>query len=100
MKPRIVFYNPVSNASHKKILPMSLLAVGAVLEGKYEYAIVDGNVEPDAVAALRREIQNGANVLALTVMPGPQLKRAVPHSRALKQEFPDLKIVWGGYFPT
>lgn len=100
MKPQVVFYNPVSNGSRKRILPMSLLAVGAVLEGKYEYVIVDGNVEPDALAALRREIQRGANVLAVTVMPGPQLKRAVPHSRALKQEFPDLKIVWGGYFPT
>lgn len=100
MKPKIVFYNPQSNASGKKILPMSLLAVGAVLEGKYEYAIVDGNAEPDAVDALRRAIQNGANVLAITVMPGPQLKRAVPHSRRLKQEFPNLQIVWGGYFPT
>jgi anaerobic magnesium-protoporphyrin IX monomethyl ester cyclase len=100
MKPKVVFYNPVSNGSRKKILPMSLLAVGAVLEGKYEYALVDGNVERDVLAALRREIHNGANVLAVTVMPGPQLKRAVPHSRALKQEFPNLKIVWGGYFPT
>lgn len=100
MRPKVVFYNPVSNGSHKRILPMSLLAVGAVLEGKYEYAIVDGNVETDALAALRREIRRGANVLGITVMPGPQLKRAVPHSRALKQEFPDLKIVWGGYFPT
>ncbi|MBI4670127.1 MAG: cobalamin B12-binding domain-containing protein [Chloroflexi bacterium] len=100
MKPKIVFYNPASNASGKKILPMSLLALGAVLEGKYTYSIVDGNVERDVSSALRREIQNGANVLAITVMPGPQLKRAAPHSRALKQEFPNLKIVWGGYFPT
>ena len=97
---KVVFYNPVSNGSHKKILPMSLLAAGAVLESKYEYCIVDGNVEADALVALRREIQDGANVLAITVMPGPQLKRALPHSRALKQEFPALKIVWGGYFPT
>ena len=36
----------------------------------------------------------------MTVMPGPQLARAVPHARALKQEFPQLRIVWGGYFPT
>jgi len=30
MKPKIILYNPWSNASGKMILPMSLLAVGAV----------------------------------------------------------------------
>lgn len=100
MKPRIVLYNPVSNGSAKRILPMSLLALAALLEGKYEYSIVDGNCEPDALAALRARIAEGANLVAITVMPGPQLARAVPHSRALKREFPHVTIVWGGYFPT
>src|SRR6266699_163305 len=100
MKPVIVLYNPVSNASGKRILPMSLLALGAVLEGKFDYTVVDGNCERDALAALRARVRAGANVVAMTVMPGPQLARAVPHARALKQEFPQLRIVWGGYFPT
>ena len=39
-------------------------------------------------------------MLAMTVMPGPQLTDAVPISKALKAEFPQLLIVWGGYFPT
>ncbi len=100
MKPVIVLYNPVSNASGKRILPMSLLALGAVLEGKYDYTVVDGNCERDALAGLRGQVRAGADVVAMTVMPGPQLARAVPHARALKQEFPQLRIVWGGYFPT
>jgi radical SAM superfamily enzyme YgiQ (UPF0313 family) len=79
---------------------MSLLALGAVLEGKYEYAIVDGNCERDPLAAIRAQIHDGANVLAVTTMPGPQLAHAVPQSRCLKLEFPNLTIVWGGYFPT
>ena len=99
-RPRLVLYNPVSNGSGKRILPMSLLALGAVLERKYDYVIVDGNAERDALAALRAHIAAGADVLAVTVMPGPQLARAVPHSRALKREFPSLTVVWGGYFPT
>ncbi len=100
MKPKVVLYNPWSNASGKKILPMSLLALGAVLEGQYEYRIVDGNVERDPVAAIREQVQAGANLLGVTVMPGPQLSRAVPQCRALKEEFPQLTVVWGGYFPT
>jgi anaerobic magnesium-protoporphyrin IX monomethyl ester cyclase len=100
VKPQIVLYNPKSNASGKRILPMSLLALGALLEGQFEYSLVDGNCEPDALAALRARIADGANLLAMTVMPGPQLARAVPEVRALKGEFPGLTVVWGGYFPT
>ena len=69
---RILLYNPRSSASGKKILPMSLLAVGAALEDRYDYALVDGNAEADALSALRERIRAGANLLAVTVMPGPQ----------------------------
>jgi anaerobic magnesium-protoporphyrin IX monomethyl ester cyclase len=33
-------------------------------------------------------------------MPGPQLVHAVPASRALKRRFPEVPIIWGGYFPS
>ena len=98
--PRAVLYNPVSNGSGKMVLPMSLLALGAVLEGRYDYRIVDGNGDSNVLARLRAEIRDGASVLAVTVMPGPQLAAALPHCRALKREFPHLAVVWGGYFPT
>src|SRR5690606_12793419 len=38
--------------------------------------------------------------VALSVMPGPQLVSAVPLSRAVKERFPRLPIVWGGNFPS
>lgn len=100
MKPRILLYNPKSNSTGKRILPMSLLALGAVLEGRYEYSIVDGNVSPDPLEWIRDQVRGGVNVVAVTVMPGPQLSQAYPHCRALKEEFPELLVLWGGYFPT
>lgn len=97
----IVLYNPPSNARRKPVLPMSLLAVGGQLEGKYDYRIVDGNLERDPIEALDRAIrETDADVLGVTVMPGPQLSHAVPHCRELKRRHPGLTIVWGGYFPT
>src|SRR4051812_39891379 len=97
----LVLYNPPSNAARKPVLPMSLLALGAVLEGSHNYRIVDGNLESDPLTSLDRAIrETNADVLAVTVMPGPQLGHAVPHTRALKQRFPNLTTVWGGYFPT
>jgi len=100
VNPEIVLYHPKSNASAKRILPMSVLALGAVLENRFPYEIVDGNCVRDPLAEIRRSVREGANVLAVTVMPGPQLLQAVPHCRALKREFPGLIVVWGGYFPT
>lgn len=97
---RLVLLNPRSNASGKRIVPFSLLALGAVLEGRHEYAIVDGNVEPDVRARLRAEIANGARLVGLTAMPGPQLGEAAAISRWLKESCPDVAIAWGGYFPT
>ena len=97
----IIFYNPRSSASRKPILPMSLLALGAVLEGHEDYVIVDGNLEPRPLERLDRLIrESGVRVLAVTVMPGPQLDEAVPLCRELKARHLALQIVWGGYFPT
>ena len=97
----IILYNPVSSANRKPVVPMSLLALGAVLEGEHDYLIVDGNLEPDPLVTLDRAIDGtGACLLAVTVMPGPQLNHAVPLCRELKVRHPELTIVWGGYFPT
>jgi anaerobic magnesium-protoporphyrin IX monomethyl ester cyclase len=80
---------------------MSLLALGEILEGEFEYSIVDGNLVGDSVSALDQAIRStGADILAVTVMPGPQLFDAVPTCRELKGRYPNLMIIWGGYFPT
>jgi radical SAM superfamily enzyme YgiQ (UPF0313 family) len=81
---------------------MSLMAVGAVLEGRYEYQIIDGNLIDYPLAELDSIIARSRSrtVLGVTVMPGPQLQQAVPLCRELKRRHHALTIVWGGYFPT
>jgi len=39
-------------------------------------------------------------VLAVTVMPGNQLKHAIEETRFVRERVPDVKVVWGGYFPS
>lgn len=98
---QVFLYNPQSSANKKPILPFSLLALGALLEGKYAYQIIDGNLVADPLRALSDAIEAHARpVLGVTVMPGPQLQQAVPLCRALKQRHPNLTIVWGGYFAS
>ena len=97
----IVLVNPPSTPSPKKPLPMSLLAIGALLEGEFEYAIVDGNLDADVagrIAAIAE--RHPLDAIGITVMPGPQLAGAVPMSRVLRERLPGVPIVWGGYFPS
>src|SRR5579859_6494912 len=97
----LVLYNPPSSARRKPVMPLSLLALGALLEGRHEYRIVDGNLDPRPLETLDRLVRDeGADMLGITVMPGPQLADAAPLCRELKARHPDLKIIWGGYFPT
>ena len=97
----IALLNPWSTPSQKKPLPMSLLAIASVLDGEFDYEIVDGNLLADPVArivelARRRTL----TAIGVTVMPGPQLGHAVDASRRLRQALPGVPIVWGGYFPS
>jgi radical SAM superfamily enzyme YgiQ (UPF0313 family) len=77
------------------------LALGAVLEGRHDYTIVDGNLEPDPGAMLDRLAHEHAiEMLAVSVMPGPQMVEAVRLSRDFRARHPKIPIVWGGYFPS
>lgn len=84
-------------------MPMSLLALGASIEGLQDYEIIDGNLindsETEQVLAQKIE-ETDVLFFGITVMPGPQLWQSVPLTKFLKTKFPDLKIIWGGYFPT
>src|SRR5277367_4636425 len=97
----IVFYNPKATKLRNRRLPLSILAIAAVLEGKEEYAIVDGNIDPhptESLIALIRE--RPVELLAVTVMPGPQTVGAVASCREVRASFPHIPIVWGGYLAT
>ena len=100
----IVLFNPRSTTPGKQPLPLSVLSLAAVLEGRHRWALVDGNVtnDPagDIAALLSRASPSEVTLLGVTVMPGPQLSQAVPVCRDIRARVPHVPIVWGGYFPT
>jgi len=97
---RIVLVNPRATEWRARI-PLSVLAIGASLEGKHDYEIADGNIDTSLEETLPRLIgASGARYAGFTVMPGPQLTQSIRLSRMLKSRFPALTIVWGGYFPS
>lgn len=100
----VILYNPLSTSPGKQPLPLSLMSLAAVLEGHYNWTLVDGNVIADPAAhiiELAQRLHNPSkSLLAVTVMPGPQLTQAISVCKRVRAEIPDLPILWGGYFPT
>jgi anaerobic magnesium-protoporphyrin IX monomethyl ester cyclase len=82
-----------------------LMTLAAVLEQRGEiWTLIDGNLSADPAAEIVAQLsaapQRQIRLLAVTVMPGPQLTQAVAVCRRVKRELPQVPIVWGGYFPT
>jgi len=97
---KVLLFNPRA-AETKARVPNSILSIAASIEGKYEYAIVDGNLEKNPLKILLDYLDTGDySVFACTVMPGPQLRQAIPFTKEIREKCPELKIVWGGYFAS
>lgn len=97
----IVLYNPKATKLRNRRFPLSVLSIAAVLEGREEYAIVDGNLDPNPTATLVSIMrERPVELLATTVMPGPQTVGAVASCKVLRAQFPAVPIVWGGYFAS
>lgn len=95
---KVLLFNPRS-ATSKPRIPNSVLQVAASLEGRYEWVIVDGNREEDPAAKILAYFeQGGFRFFGTSVMPGPQLRQAIPLLRKIREKYPDMINVWGGYF--
>lgn len=100
-RPKVLLINPRITSSTKARFPLSLLTLAARLAERYESRLIDGNKEPDCIAAALRAIATERFMLVgVTVMGGPQVQTAIEVSRAIRQSTPQLPIAWGGYFPT
>lgn len=97
----VLLINPRICSRNSMRLPLSLLALGAALEGRYDYRIVDGNADPDAARTacdiLARE---RCALVGMSVMPGPQVAPAIGIAATIRANYPRVPIAWGGYFPT
>ncbi|HWG58245.1 MAG TPA: radical SAM protein [Candidatus Acidoferrales bacterium] len=97
----IILFNPRATKPRNLRFPLSVLALAAVLEGKEEYEIVDGNLDPQPVETILRLIQDHpVELIGVTVMPGPQMESSMKACREIRERHPKIPIVWGGYFPS
>lgn len=96
----VILFNPRSSSSKPRI-PNSILQIAASIEGLFEYYIVDGNIEREPEKKIFEYLETkDVFCFGSTVMPGPQLKQAIPITKKIKESYPQITTVWGGYFPS
>lgn len=97
----IILFNPKVCGPGARRFPLSVMHIGAILKDD-EYVIVDGNIDPSPVKTISNLLtsRDDVELIAATVMPGPQIGNAVPQCKELKKRFPTIPMMWGGYFPS
>lgn len=99
-KNKVLLFNPRS-AERKYRVPNSVLQIAASIDHQRDWVIVDGNREENPWQRMKAFLDTGDFAfVGFTVMPGPQLKQAIPFTKTIRQEYPDIWMIWGGYFAS
>lgn len=98
-KKKIVLFFP-SYGSDEASPPLALIAIAGPLATQgYDIRIVDTALERDYLSAVLHEAGD-ALCLGISLITGPMVKGAIAVGRAVKQRYPDLPIILGGWHPS
>ena len=89
----IILFHPRATKPRNCRLPLAVLALAAVLEGREEYRIIDGNLEEDPTAAIIQTINHHqVELLGVSCMPGPQMVAAMETCREIRRLRPRVRL--------
>ncbi len=93
--------NPTITSRGDARFPLALLNLATALDRRDDSRIIDGNVDRGFTdSALQALQEQRYDAVGISVMDEPQIAPSIALSTAIRERFPDMPIVWGGYFPT
>ena len=105
-KKRIVLFLPHRGDPSKGVrvsadlLPLELLQIAGIPDREgYEVVIVDAMVHENYMERLM-ELCDGALLFGSSCILGFQVAHGAEVAKAVRERFPDLPIIWGGWFPS
>ena len=82
------------------LLPLELLQIAVYPEAEgFEVHLVDAMVHEDYLERLD-QLCDGALLFASSCILGYQVTHGAEVARKIRQKYPDLPMVWGGWFPS
>jgi radical SAM superfamily enzyme YgiQ (UPF0313 family) len=98
---QVLLVNPTITSRRSARFPLGILNLSASLDGRYATTLIDGNIDREFVKTTLGTIAAGkVDALGVSVMGGPQLVSAIALSRAVRDRFPHMPIIWGGHYPS
>lgn len=101
-KPNVVllFPQPLEITGYSLELPLAILAVAAPLHAAgYHVTLIDERLHEDPERSLIAAAKD-AICVGVSTITGFQLKRSAYYSQLLKENYPRLPVIWGGYHPS
>ncbi len=106
MKPKVVLYMPnrvdpsIGDLPSADLLPLEFLHIAPMAErAGWDVVCIDGMTEPDFLEQVLSAC-DGATVFGSSCILGYQVWDSAMVARAVRERFPELPIIWGGWFPS
>jgi len=98
----VVLYNPAALKikSEKSMPPLGLMALSSCLKKNgFTVEIIDGVLEKNPQKKIINSLDDTICV-GITCLTGPQIADALSIAKIVKENKPEIPIVWGGFHPT
>lgn len=98
---KIVLFNPMPSRNNEFVgLPLALLSISKYLSVEnYNIVIISAFSDFDYKKKILNEMEN-AICLGVTCMTGYQIQDALDVCKLVKGNYPEKKIIWGGWHPS
>lgn len=98
-KGKVVLFFP-AYSSGEACPPLALAAIaGPIITRGYEVVIVDSAVAEDYVSEVMQHVP-GALCVGMSIVTGPMIKGAIEVGRLIKDRYPEIPIILGGWHPS
>lgn len=99
MKHKVVLFYPPYDGPPLSA-PLCLLALaGSLLEQGFDARVIDAAVTPDWPRAVAEEA-HGALLFGVSLLTGPMIRSALRAAAIVRERYPSLPIVFGGWHPS
>lgn len=97
VQPRVAIQDELQD---RPTLPLSLLMAASLVCRERSVRLIDQRVTPGWEQELRAAVRSGPVCVGITAMTGPQILRALEVAEVVRDEDPEVPVVWGGPHAT
>src|SRR5262249_25686358 len=99
MRGKVILFYPAYDGPALSA-PLCLLSLASTLRAAdFHVVVIDAAIQPDYKNRILREAKD-ALCLGVSVLTGPMIRGALEVSTAVKENYPKLPVIFGGWHPS